>query len=371
LDRIPYELAELEAQSLLRADSGQPGEPAEMLDACSNDYLGLGRRLVSRETLEQVNRSGAGASRLVHGTSEEHRLLEADLREWLETEATLTFSSGYAANVGVIAALCDARSVIISDELNHASLIDGCRLSRSKVCVTPHGDLAAVERELSTHSGAESRWVVVESYYSMEGDTPDLQGLRALCDRYDAALVVDEAHALGVFGARGRGLCARAGMVPDVLVGTFGKALGVQGAFVASSRPVRDWLWNKARSFVFSTAMSPIVATLVRHNLALAIAAEDARGALSQMASEVRSRLQTAGVKLVGDSHGPIVPVLLGDNRRALDAAERLLESGIRVQAIRPPTVPIGQARLRVTLKADMAEQDVARLCEALIRFCA
>jgi 8-amino-7-oxononanoate synthase len=236
-------LEELDASGLLRdpADSEIHSERApggaDWLDACSNDYLGLGAVPVSRETMDSVFtvRAGAGASRLVQGTFAEHVALERELAEWLGTASSLLTASAFAANAGALPALAGADSLIVSDELNHASIVDGCRLARAKVVVAPHLSLEAVEQALAQHRGAGPAWVVTEGLFSMDGDSPDLVSLRAICDRYDAGLMVDEAHSLGVFGAGGAGRAAEQGVKPDVVVAGLGKAVGAHGGLIAGS----------------------------------------------------------------------------------------------------------------------------------------
>ena len=337
------------------------------LDASSNDYLGLGARPVSRETLSNA---GAGASRLIHGTAVEHLALEAELASWVGAESALLFASTYAANVGLIAALAERESVVISDAANHASLIDGARLGKAQIKVVPHLDLGAVHAALQASRGARACWVVTESYFSMDGDGPDLAALRALCDEADACLIVDEAHALGVFGPAGAGRCAEAGVRADVLVGALGKAVGSHGGFVAGSSALRTLLWNKARSFVFSTAISPRHAELTLWQAQAARAADQLRERLALNATELRRRLESAGLPVVPGSFGPIVSLILGENERVLGVAARLRALGILAQGIRPPTVPVGAARLRLTVKATFGEEDLDRLASAVEDAC-
>ncbi|HVJ19099.1 MAG TPA: aminotransferase class I/II-fold pyridoxal phosphate-dependent enzyme [Polyangiaceae bacterium] len=370
------ELARLEGLGLLREpDDGSRRTEAldaatragvPLLDASSNDYLGLAASIVSRETLSAWGVSaGSGASRLIHGTRAPHLELEHQLADWVRQPSALLFASGYAANAGLLSALGVPGSLIISDALNHASLIDGCRLSRATVRVVPHLDLAAVERELE-RARTPNRWVVTESYFSMDGDGPDLPALRALCDRYEAGLVVDEAHALGVFGPEGAGRCLAQGVRPDVLVGTLGKAVGVHGAFVAGSSTLRRYLWNRARSFVFSTAPSPALAALALLHVKHVRAAEDLRATLAERSAQLREALAPRGLPPLEHSFGPIVPLVLGDNESVLTATAALATRGILVQGIRPPTVPKGSARLRLTVSASMSSTDVERLAKAL-----
>lgn len=333
------------------------------IDASSNDYLGLAD-VVSRETHVQGVPVGAGASRLIHGTREAHVVLESALAAWVGLPASLLFTSGYAANVGVLTALGRPGTAIISDRLNHASIIDGCRLSRATCEVVPHLDVLAARDALVRHSASAARWVVVESCYSMDGDGPDLRALRELCDEYDAGLIVDEAHSLGVFGPSGAGRCAAAGVVPDVLVGMLGKAVGAQGAFAAGSTRLRELLWNDARSFVFSTALSPRLAAEALLHVEHARAADIQRAKLQDLANDLRAQLSL--VTTVFDLRGPILPVLVGENGRALRVVDRLAEEGILAQAIRPPTVPPGSARLRLTVKASWPEGATARIARTV-----
>ena len=371
-------LAELGAGSLLRepddgsarhavaATAGRLGVAA--IDASSNDYLGFATRAVSRETL---GNPGAAASRLIHGSTAEHLKLEAELAAWIGAESSLLFSSTYAANLGLISALGSPGTVILSDSANHASLIDGARLSKADVRVIPHLDLAALGVALNEHRGARACWVVTESYFSMDGDGPDLRTLRALCDQHDACLIVDEAHALGVFGPSGGGRCAEAGVKADILVGALGKAIGTHGGFIAGSRRLRTFLWNKARSFVFSTAPSPRLADLTSIHVQLCQEADALRAALASNAAQLRAALQAAHLPVAANSFGPITSVILGENERVLAAAARLRAVGILAQAIRPPTVPNGAARLRLTVKATFSRADIARLAQAVKEACA
>jgi 8-amino-7-oxononanoate synthase len=360
-------LRRLEQSGLLR--QRPPVLPEAGLVFCSNDYLGLASAgageggpfpgEVSSAAL------GASASRLVCGEHGEHVALERALADWLQTDAALVFTSGYAANVGVLSALAGAEDVILSDALNHASIIDGARLARAEVVVYPHLDVDAVRAALAKVAGRRA-WVVTESYFSMDADSPDLRALRRVCDEAGAALVVDEAHALGVLGPEGRGVCAEAGVRPDVLVGTLGKAFGASGALVAGCDELVAWLWNRARSFVFSTGLSPAVAEGARRRLERSRREPGLREAALARAAQLRAGLRAMGIEPRG--HGVIVPWVIGDPRVALRVARELRESGLFVQAIRPPTVPEGTSRLRLTVSAAHSEADVDHLLLALER---
>jgi 8-amino-7-oxononanoate synthase len=227
----------------------RPGDRAS-LSFCSNDYLALANRSAPAEA------SGAGGSRLLSGDRTIHALLETAAADLVCQPTALAFTSGYAANVGALSTLAAPDDLIVSDALNHASIIDGARLSRARIAIVPHLDIGAIARALDER-GAGRAFVVTESYFSMDADSPDLRALRALCDERGAVLIVDEAHALGVLGPDGRGLCPEQGVRADVVVGTFGKAFGASGAFVAGCPALTVWLWNRARPFVFSTGISP------------------------------------------------------------------------------------------------------------------
>jgi 8-amino-7-oxononanoate synthase len=366
-------LTELERAGLLRdrdggaqrrrveAAAARLGRP--LIDLSSNDYLGFAARTANID----MAAGGAGASRLIHGTRTPHERLERALAEWLGTEDALLFSSGYAANVGVVSALARPEDVIISDALNHASIIDGCRLSRSEVRVVPHRDLDGM-RDLLESTRDKTVWVITESYFSMDGTSWDLAALSELTRRYpNAHLVVDEAHALGVFGPSGRGLCAEVGCRPDVVVGTFGKAFGLHGAFVAGSLRTCAWLWNRARSFVYSTATSPALAAAVAERLEWVSAADAERRHLSALSERFHAEL---GSRFPGcrprDAWGPIAPLILGSEAAALSATNALGECGILAQAIRPPTVPPNTARLRMTLGTQLSSSDLDYVLETL-----
>jgi 8-amino-7-oxononanoate synthase len=386
LRHLETELADLERRGLLRVPPSPAPTPAgeRLVVLCSNDYLGYAAAPWSSPPAP----SGAGASRLVTGEHRAHGDAEQALSAWLRTGASLLFSSGYAANVGAIEALARPGDLIVSDALNHASIIDGCRLSGAHIVVVPHRDPAAVERALTTHRGASGSgsratsgsgsratsgsgsraWVVTESYFSMDGDSPDLRALRSICDAHDAALYVDEAHALGVLGPEGRGACAEASVVPDVLVGTLGKALGLQGAFVTGTPTLRTYLWNRARSFVFSTGVSPALASRIRDNIERAAADEPARTRLHHHTRQLREGLERLGVNVLPDSRGPILPWLVGPESTAMELSRSLRAEGILVQPIRPPTVPAGTSRLRITATATLSEQDITLALRAIER---
>lgn len=324
---------------------------------CSNDYLGLAAEPLTVEALP-----GAGAARLIAGEQAEHLQLEGAVAQWLGVESALLFTSGYAANVGLLSSLARPGDLVVSDRHNHASIIDGIRLSKAEVAVVPHLDVEATAAALAKHPSGR-RWVVTEGYFSMDADTPDLRALRAVCDAHDAALLVDDAHALGVLGPGGKGCCAEQGVVPDALTGTFGKAFGAGGAFVAGSAPLIDWLWNRARSFVFSTGLSPLVAAAARRGVDRADKTPALRARTLAAAHSLRSCLGDLGIAVNG--YGHILPVIVGSPEAAVEASRKLGAEGIHVQAIRPPTVAPGTSRLRITASARMNEIELSQAAGA------
>ncbi len=336
------------------------------MNLSSNDYLSLAgdRRLVraAQAALEEAG-AGAGASRLITGTQRLHAVLEEAIADWLRVTGVRLFNTGYAANVGVLSTLARAGDVVFSDELNHASIIDGCRLSRAEVVVYPHRDVDALAALLARTHRAR-KLVVTESLFSMDGDVVDVGALAAVCRRHDAALVVDEAHAIGAHGPEGRGIAADAAVVPDVLIGTFGKALGGFGAFAATTRAIADLLWNRARTFVFSTATPASVPATALAAIEIVRGTEgvDRRRTLAAHARRFRELVPSAG----GARDSAIAPVLVGDDREVMRISAQLLERRLFVQGIRPPTVPVGTARLRVSLAAGHTDDHVEQAASLL-----
>lgn len=353
---LDSEIRALEEQGLLRQH--KPVAPNTLV-MCSNDYLGYAHDAWPTSPPDGHTDSGSGASRLVSGEHLEHQRAEQTIAAWLDTEAALLFSSGYAANVGTISALAKPGDVVISDALNHASMIDGCKLSGATIVVTPHNNTDAVAKALDQAKDARRRWVITESYFSMDGDVSNLQRLRSLCNEHDAALIVDEAHALGTLGPEGRGISASLGVKPDVLVGTLGKSIGLQGAFVAGPRSLKTWLWNRARSFVFSTGISPSLARVISDRILRIAKDDDARERLDKVSEHLRTELARIVGSALLPSQGPILPVFIGPPDVAVRISNRLRERGVLVQAIRPPTVPVGTSRLRITAHARLTDHDL------------
>jgi 8-amino-7-oxononanoate synthase len=363
------ELTRLSEQGLYRrlrtiegaADKFVEVEGRRLLLLCSNNYLGLATRPEVVEAAARAARdygAGAGASRLISGSLRLHAALEEELAAFKGTEAALLFNSGYHANVGVISTLVGREDAVFSDELNHASIIDGCRLSRARVVVYPHADSAALA-DLLARTPARRKLIVTDSVFSMDGDRAPLREICELAERHGAWVMVDEAHATGVLGRRGAGLVEELGLEGrvDVQMGTLGKALGSFGAYVAGSRPLIDWLANRARSFVFTTALPPAAVGAARAALHLLQAEPELRVRLHENAQRLWELLRAVGADVPRQaSH--ILPVLVGEERRTMELSEGLLREGVWVQGIRPPTVPPGSSRLRVTATAALQETD-------------
>jgi 8-amino-7-oxononanoate synthase len=344
-----------------------------LLNFSSNDYLALAADpRLARSAARAARRygCGAGASPLVSGHLPPLRALERDLARWEGTEAALVFSSGYAANLAVVGTLAGRDDAVFSDELNHASLIAGCRLSRAAVHVYRHGDANHLHDLLRRAAGARRRLIVTDTVFSMDGDLAPLADLADLARRHDCLLVIDEAHATGVLGEHGRGLSEL--RLPGALdpgrlvkVGTLSKALGSQGGFVCGPRVLIDWLVNHARPYIFSTALAPPGAAAARRAVALVAVEPERRRHLLDLAARLRDRLRAAG-RPESRSQCQIVPLLVGDARDAVELSARLRRQGLLVPAIRPPSVPPGTARLRISLTAGHTVEDVDRLVAAL-----
>lgn len=371
------QLQALEAQGLrrsLRTVHSAQGREIDLdgqkcLNFCSNDYLGLAAdpRLARAAAAAMGRRGfGAGASRLVCGNFDEHEALENDLAKVKQTAAALVFSSGYAANTGIIPALVGRDDAVYADRLNHASIIDGTILSRAALRRYPHNDVGALEDMLRRDTSARRKLIVTDTVFSMDGDLAPLRDIGVLAKKYGAWLMVDEAHAFGVLGPDGAGLVAQEGLRSgvDVQMGTLSKALGSCGAYVAGSGELRETLLNSARSFVFSTAIPPSVAAASRCALEIMHDEPWRRVKLLEHATRLRDGLNKAGFDTM-QSRTPIIPVLVKDAVRALALSHELLAHGIFVSAIRPPTVPAGTARLRVTVTAAHTDEDITRCLEA------
>ncbi len=345
----------------------------ELVNLASNDYLGLaGDPRVIAAALDATARYGAGAraSSLVSGRTPLHAELEQAIAEFEGTAAAVLFPTGFAANVGAIGSLVEAGDVVFCDRLNHASLIDGCRLSGARLRVYSHGDLAQLSSELDKAKAARRRLIVTDSIFSMDGDAAPLAELFALAARSGSMLLIDEAHATGVYGARGRGLCEEVELdeAAHVRVGTLSKSMGSQGGFVSGSEALCDWIRNTARPQLFSTALAPGACGAALESLRLIQHEPQRRERVRCLAGHLRTELQAAGWTSTGEADCPIVPLIVGEPQAAVSLSQALLRQGFLVPAIRPPTVPRGTSRLRISLTADHTDEDIRRCVEAFKR---
>ena len=370
--------AELDALALRRrrrvVDS--PCAPELVVDGrpvlafCSNDYLGLANDpalVAAAQEGARLYGVGSGASPLINGHVRPHAALERRLAEFTGMERALLFSTGYMANLGIVPALAGRGDALFCDQLNHASLIDAARLSHADLNIYPHLDLAALERGL-TAAHARRKLVVTESVFSMDGDLAPLSDVLVLAERHDAWLLVDDAHGFGLLGPQGRGAAAHFGLASPRLIymGTLGKAAGAAGAFVAGTQDAIEWILQKARTYIFSTGEPALIAHTLLKSIDLIEQGNERRRRLAALNAQLHSLLKLKRWRLL-PSETAIQPLLIGDNAEAMDVASRLLARGIWVPAIRPPTVPAGTARLRITLSAAHTAANVARLAEALM----
>ncbi|MBE0595823.1 MAG: 8-amino-7-oxononanoate synthase [Desulfuromonadales bacterium] len=347
----------------------------DLLLLCSNNYLGLASHPALVEAAGAAMERygfGTGGSRLISGSMRAHRRLEEALAAFKGVDAALLFNSGYAANTGLLPALFGPGDLIFSDALNHASLVDGCRLSRARTIVYPHADVAALEALMAAQAPQrQGRWLILtDGVFSMDGDLAPLPDLVRLKHQYDALLMVDDAHGTGVLGATGRGTGEHFGCLDaiDLHMGTLSKAMGGFGAFVAAGQPLIDLLVNRGRSFIFSTSLPPAVAAagLAALELLQGEEGERRRQELWRNREAFAAILHAAGLDLLG-SVTPIIPVLTGEPGPTMALTDRLLDKGIFVQGIRPPTVPTGRCRLRATLMADHREPEVKYAAEQMV----
>lgn len=380
LDWIAEELAALDTLQLRRrlAERQSPQgvrvvmDGRELLNFGSNDYLELASSPRLRAAAAAAIADGgwgSGASPLVTGRGGWHARLEEALAEFEHAEAALLFPSGFAANVGTVSALAGKGDLVLSDAKNHASLIDGCRLSGARVQIYPHGKAEYVEKYLAQAGNFRRRLIVTDSLFSMDGDLAPLVELVELAERHSAMLLVDEAHATGVFGPNGRGVCEHLGLseaVP-IRVGTLSKALGSAGGFVVGSRPLIDWLANRARPYVFSTASPAPLAAAALEAIACIREEPERRATLLRRANIFRSQLAADGWH-TGDCRSQIIPLYVGSPHRALMLAASLRDQGFWVPGIRPPTVPDGESLLRISLTSGHTDDMLADLREALAR---
>lgn len=366
-ERIAGELENLREQSQLRSLEILSG-----INLCSNDYLGLAAdpRLKQAviEAVASARRMGATGSRLLSGNSCEWEELETEFAQFAGAESALYFGSGYAANMGLLSSILQPGDIVFSDALNHASLIDGMRLSGAEKVIYPHGDMQFLEdalREKSRSPGAKV--IVTESIFSMEGDVARIADLLRLAKTYGAELIVDEAHALGVRGPEGRGVAAELKLEREIFAVVYpcGKALASAGAFVCCGAALKEFLVNRARTFLFSTALPPYFARQIHAALAIARKEDSRRTHLNEISIALRAELSAVGLNC-GASSTQIVSVILGSNEAALRVATQLQAAGFAVRAIRPPTVPAGTARIRISLTSRITLADVHRLVSAI-----
>ena len=367
-ERLYQGLSALEARSQRRSLAEIQG-----VNFCSNDYLGLAvnpaLRAAVTEAVRISEKVGGTGSRLLSGQTEEWRDLEDEFAKFAGTESALFFTTGFAANVGLLSSLVGKDDVVFSDERNHASLIDGMRLSGARQVIYPHLNLNALEDALRQAADASyRRAIVTESVFSMDGDIAPLVELSTLAEKYNAALILDEAHATGVHGPAGHGLAAAAGITSNVLaiIHTCGKALASAGAFVCGPAVLKEHLVNHARTFIFSTALPPYFTAQIRAALRLAEGMNEDRTSLFHRAAWFRAALQSEGFDTDG-AGSQIVPVVLGHNDATLDAAEHLQRDGFAVRGIRPPTVPQGGSRLRLSLTTHISQEELSRVVHSLV----
>ena len=380
MKELATELNRLRGENLLRTrtllTSAQQIEPVingrKILSFCSNDYLGLANhpRLINAY-VHAAKRFGvgSGASHLITGHHASHHALEEELSEFLGCERTLLFSTGYMANLGLIGALTDRETCLFEDRLNHASLIDAAVLSRARLKRYAHRDMEALAQSLKA-AGEADKFIASDGVFSMDGTVAQVDALQDLAQAHDARLVLDDAHGIGVLGAQGKGCTEGRRAADTVLVGTLGKAFGVFGAFVGARTEVIEWCVQRARSYIYTTALPASVAEAARTALHLIIEEAWRRAALRVHVAYFRECATQTGIPLT-DSETPIQPVVLGEATAALKVSRELLDEGLLVQAIRPPTVPKDQARLRITFCATHSRTHIDRLVECLARSCA
>jgi 8-amino-7-oxononanoate synthase len=360
------DLAALEDRARLRRLTPRAG-----VDFASNDYLGLSQsprlRTAVAEAAARGVAVGSGGSRLLRGNDPEHEALEADAAAFFGCESALWFSAGYAGNVALIATLPQRGDLVIYDELIHASVHEGLRLTRAQTAMAAHNRadaFATLAAQWRAAGNTGRLWLAVESLYSMDGDRAPLDDLVAVAERHGAILLIDEAHATGVFGPDGRGLAAHLDGREDVVVlRTCGKALGCEGALVCGPRVVHDFLVNRGRPFIFSTAPSPLMASAVREALRICADEPERREALGALVAHAATTLGPLGALVSGSQ---VMPLILGDDARTMDAAQRLQRAGFDVRGIRPPTVPPGTSRLRICLTLNATPADVDALAATL-----
>ncbi|WP_236338841.1 8-amino-7-oxononanoate synthase [Paenibacillus plantiphilus] len=354
--------------------SGRPGyilrDGQELLNLSSNDYLGLAQHpaiIEAMRTALLTEGAGSGASRLVTGNRTPYRELEDALADWQQCGAALVAANGYMANTGVISALVGRGDVVFSDRLNHASIVDGVALSRAEHARYRHNDMEHLRHLLHKHRGARRKLIVTDTIFSMDGDQALLHELVQLKGQHGAMLMVDEAHSGGIYGGNGEGLCHSLGIHSDIDIhmGTFSKAFGLYGAYVCGSETLVRWLVNRARPFIYSTALPPSILAGISQSLEIVRSESDRRRLLLAASRKFRTMLRDGGFQ-TSDGDSPIVPVIVGDNAAALRFSAELQEAGIAAVAIRPPTVPEGTARIRFSLSAVHTERELEQAASCI-----
>lgn len=377
IDFILNELKELKDRALMREyqtiESAQ-GACVQMngksyLSFCSNNYLGLADHpKIKQAAISAINQYGwgTGASRLVAGNMILHQELEKKIAEFKGTEAALLFPTGYMTNVGTICALAGREDIVIGDKLNHASIIDGCRLSGATFRVYPHNDVRRLESLLLRSSKYRRRLVVTDSVFSMDGDIAPLPEIVEIAKKYDAIIMIDDAHATGVFGRHGKGMIEHYGLEGkiDVIMGSLSKAIGSIGGFIAGSKQLVDFLKNKARPFIYTTSLPPAACAASLAGLALIREDTSLMNKLWENIRYLQSQLSEFTNNISAKS--PIIPIIIGTSEDALNLSARLYENGVLIPAIRPPTVPLGTSRLRISLMATHTEDDINKLAGIL-----
>lgn len=333
----------------------------------SNNYLGLAndKRLVyAAETALKEYGVGSSGSRLITGHTDWHQKLEGKITRFKRTEAALLFSSGYLANVGVLSSLPEQGDVILSDQFNHASIIDGCRLSKANTMIYKHVDMDDLEQKLKAAESYPRRFIVTDGVFSMDGTIAPLDRIMYLAKRYHAFVIVDDAHATGVLGEGGRGTSEYFGVYPDVIIGTLSKAIGTEGGFACGSKALIDFLLNHARTFIFQTSLPPAICAASYKAIEIIEQSEVKRQLLLSNVKIIKTGLADMGFTVKGDNT-PIIPVIIGDTHKTVLFAKSLEEKGIYAPAIRPPTIPIGESRIRITVTAEHSLREIDYLLKS------
>ncbi|MFQ5965352.1 MAG: 8-amino-7-oxononanoate synthase [Candidatus Scalinduaceae bacterium] len=337
---------------------------------CSNNYLGLANHpIVLRAVKDAVNKYGwgSGASRLISGNMELHEVLESEISKFKKKESSIVFPTGYMANVGTICSLVSSGDIVISDKLNHASIIDGCRLSGATFRVYPHRDVLKLENILKKSTGYRRKLIITDTVFSMDGDLAPLPDIVKTAHKYNAMVMVDEAHGTGVFGNSGMGVIEHFKLVEEVniVMGTLSKAIGSLGGFVSGNKDLINYLRNKARTFIYTTALPPAVCAASIAGIRLIRKDHTLRESLWRNVRYLKEKLKLLNLEVIS-SESPIIPIMIGNATKAVDVTRFLFERGLLIPAIRPPTVPEGSSRLRVTVMATHNKNDIEKLIDAL-----